>query len=175
MAQVHAVSPVRDKVAEPVTDESALSQTWFNFGMLSLSHRSYHRTYEQRLDTLRHVVCADIFEWDGAAERDHTVEWPRVNSWGRFEFSELDFVNNSDMDKATNSRRLMLLYNDMLGLGPAEASPGDNVFVLGGLQVPLVLRQVQEHFIIVGACYVHGIVDGEEGWSIDDVLDIDIW
>jgi hypothetical protein len=175
MAQVHAVSPVRDEVAEPVTDESALSQTWFNFGMLSLSHRSYHRTYEQRLDTLRHVVCADIFEWDGAAKRDHTVAWPRVNSWGRFEFSELDFVNNSDMDKATSLRRLMWLDNDMLGLGPAEASPDDVVSVLGGLQVPLVLRRVQQHFIIIGQCYVYGIMDGIMLWQVKDICDIDIW
>lgn len=144
--------------------------------MLNLSRNSYHRTYEQRLDTLRRVVCADIFEWDSAAKRNYTIAWPTEDYSRRFEFKPLDFVNNSDMDKATNSRRLMLLYNDMLGLGPAEASPGDHVFVLGGLQVPLVLRQVQEHFIIIGACYLHGIMDGQVlGWKESQICDIDIW
>ena len=167
---------MRDDTAESDSGELPLSQTWFNFGMLSLSRDSYHRTYEQRLRTLRHVVCADIFKWDGAAIRSHTVAWPTENLFQRFEFRGSDFVNDSDMDKATNLRRLIWLNTyDMLALGPAEASPGDFVSVLGGLQVPLILRRVQQHFIIIGKCYVHGIMDGEMPWKKKDICDIDIW
>ena len=143
--------------------------------MLSFSYNSYHRTYEQSLEMLRHVVCASVIDWDGVAERGCFTSWPLLNSSQQFEFREQDFVKTPDMDKATSQRRLMWLDNDMLGLGPAEASTGDVISVLGGLQIPLVLRQVKEHFIIIGACYVHGIMDGERPWKENDICDIDIW
>lgn len=79
------------------------------------------------------------------------------------------------MNKATGRRRLISLDTDLLGIGPAEAEVEDLVCILGGLQVPLILRAVEDHFIIVGECYVHGIMDGEKAGEVWEVREFDIW
>jgi hypothetical protein len=175
IASIHDVGPARNKAPKYGINESAVSQRWFTFGMLSLSHNAYDCTYEERLDTLRRVMCADVFEGDSSQIRRNVVRWPSTDTSHRFEFSERDFVVNPNMDKATNLRRLISLDDDLLGLGPADASAGDFVYVLCGLPVPLVLRKFQEHFLIVGECYVHGIMDAERPWEQDEIRDIDIW
>ncbi len=50
-------------------------------------------------------------------------------------------------------------------MGPAELSEGDQVYILAGGKVPLVLRPVSgsqlDTFELVGDCYIHGVMDGE--------------
>lgn len=50
-----------------------------------------------------------------------------------------------------------------IGIGPPDAKPGDQVWVLSGGQVPFVLRKADADAIysLVGDAYVHGIMDGE--------------
>ena len=38
---------------------------------------------------------------------------------------------------------------------------GDLLCVISGVKVPLVLRKIDNHYIIIGDCYVDGIMDGE--------------
>ncbi|KAI0184020.1 heterokaryon incompatibility protein-domain-containing protein [Xylaria flabelliformis] len=47
--------------------------------------------------------------------------------------------------------------NGYMGLGPKGVQQGDLVCVLFGCQQPLVLRPVEDHYIVVGSCYVNGI------------------
>ncbi|GAW19669.1 hypothetical protein ANO14919_091580 [Xylariales sp. No.14919] len=51
--------------------------------------------------------------------------------------------------------------NGYLGLGPPATLPGDLVCVLGGCTMPLVLRRVDSHYLLVGQCHVLGLMDGE--------------
>ncbi len=46
-------------------------------------------------------------------------------------------------------------------LGPAALETGDTVCVLFGAKVPFCLRPVDERFLLVGECYVHGLMKGE--------------
>ena len=49
-----------------------------------------------------------------------------------------------------------------IGLAPSNALPGDQVCVLLGCQVPMLLRPSPNHqFQVVGECYVYGLMDGE--------------
>lgn len=49
-----------------------------------------------------------------------------------------------------------------MGMCPDTAQVGDLVCVLFGAQIPFVLRKREpEGYIVVGECYVHGIMDGE--------------
>ena len=43
-----------------------------------------------------------------------------------------------------------------LGFGPIEIQDWDEVWVLDDATVPFILRPVDDHYILVGACYVHG-------------------
>ncbi|KAL7623190.1 hypothetical protein AAE478_006871 [Parahypoxylon ruwenzoriense] len=44
-----------------------------------------------------------------------------------------------------------------MGLGPRGVQQGDLVCVLFGCQQPLVLRPVEDYYLVVGSCYVNGI------------------
>ncbi|CAG8980594.1 hypothetical protein HYALB_00013577 [Hymenoscyphus albidus] len=50
-----------------------------------------------------------------------------------------------------------------MGLGPYNASVGDHVYILFGVDVPFVLRRMESkgNFRIIGDCYTHGFMDGE--------------
>lgn len=46
-------------------------------------------------------------------------------------------------------------------LGPAAMEAGDIVCVLFGAKVPFCLRPIGNRFLLVGECYVHGLMKGE--------------
>lgn len=49
----------------------------------------------------------------------------------------------------------------LFGLGPSGAENGDKVCVFHGCSVPVVVRQVKHYCVLVGECFVYGIMDGE--------------
>jgi len=72
---------------------------------------------------------------------------------------------------AVSMRRISILRDGYMGLGPTSMWPGDLVYVLMGGAVPFVLRPTgvqysgrsgftQSHKLI-GDCYVHGVMDGQ--------------
>jgi hypothetical protein len=48
-----------------------------------------------------------------------------------------------------------------LGLGPKMMRKGDLICVLLGSKVPFIMRKVDNHFILLGECFVLGLMDGE--------------
>ncbi|KAN0113261.1 Heterokaryon incompatibility protein (HET) domain containing protein [Hyaloscypha variabilis] len=59
-------------------------------------------------------------------------------------------------------RRLFVTASGHQGIGPQALEKGDEVWILGGAKVPMVLRRVQEGiYRLVGEAYVHGIMEGE--------------
>ena len=60
-------------------------------------------------------------------------------------------------------RSLFSTVDRKLGLGPTSARQGDQIWILNGAKVPFILRPISdEMFELVGACYVHGIMHGQE-------------
>ncbi|TVY71201.1 Heterokaryon incompatibility protein 6 OR allele [Lachnellula suecica] len=65
-----------------------------------------------------------------------------------------DVVSNRKFFRSANKRRL--------GLAPPKAEKGDIICILFGCSVPVLLRRVENgQHILVGECYVHGMMDGE--------------
>lgn len=58
-------------------------------------------------------------------------------------------------------RKLIITDGGYLGLAAKHVQQGDLVTILGGAQVPVMLRCVGDHHITVGEAYIHGIMDGE--------------
>ncbi|KAI9640856.1 hypothetical protein NHQ30_010697 [Ciborinia camelliae] len=46
-------------------------------------------------------------------------------------------------------------------LGPAALEAGDIICVLFGVKLPLCLRPMGKYYLLVGECYVHGLMKGE--------------
>ena len=62
-------------------------------------------------------------------------------------------------------RRLITTKIGLVGMAPAVTKKGDTVAVILGCREPLVLRPVEQDgqkcFKVVGACYLHGLMEGE--------------
>ncbi|KAH8685379.1 heterokaryon incompatibility protein-domain-containing protein [Tricladium varicosporioides] len=69
-------------------------------------------------------------------------------------------------------RRMVVLETGHFGLVPAVSRPGDEVWVVMGASMPIVLRRQKDSevgrgsFGVVGECYIEGFMSGE---AIDDV------
>ena len=63
--------------------------------------------------------------------------------------------------RATSGRRMFVTKNRYVGLGPEHTRVGDSVALLLGGSTPFVLRGVEQQWMVLGDCYVHGAMDGE--------------
>ena len=75
-----------------------------------------------------------------------------------------DLAIQIQMDK----RCLFVLSNGLVGTGPPSIRKDDEVFLLQGVQVPMVLRRnrvlsegIAETYTIVGAVLVHGLMNDD--------------
>lgn len=51
--------------------------------------------------------------------------------------------------------------NNCMGIGCKYAQPGDQICVLFGVRMPVILRPVGDHYRFLGLCYVHELMKGE--------------
>lgn len=68
-------------------------------------------------------------------------------------------------------RALGTTEKSYLAMLPIGVEVEDEIVVLDGGRVPFVIRAQGDNYKLVGACYVHGIMDGEavsEGGSASD-------
>lgn len=75
----------------------------------------------------------------------------------------------------TRHRRFAVTRKGYFVLGPGVLQEGDVVVVLRGGKVPFLLRRVsaigndpEGGWVLVGECYVHGLMDGEK-WDVEGV------
>ncbi|KAK4956672.1 hypothetical protein LTR10_006199 [Elasticomyces elasticus] len=47
-----------------------------------------------------------------------------------------------------------------LGLAPKSARQGDYICIIKGISVPVVMRQEAKHYVLIGECYLHAMMDG---------------
>jgi hypothetical protein len=59
-----------------------------------------------------------------------------------------------------------------MGLGPQELEECDVFCVLAGRSVPVLLRKENDHYVLVGECFVWELMDGE---SVKDGTEGDDW
>ncbi|UPK95878.1 hypothetical protein LCI18_006813 [Fusarium solani-melongenae] len=72
-------------------------------------------------------------------------------------------------------RRLFGTRDGRMGLGASAAKVGDSIAILQGCNTPMILRRLREGWVIVGECYVHGIMYGEVIQGEHKVADIKIY
>jgi hypothetical protein len=67
------------------------------------------------------------------------------------------------IDAAENCRhrKFFRTCKGYFGLGPRAMRPGDICCVLLGAKVPFILRPERQQYLLVGECYVHGVMRGE--------------
>ena len=75
---------------------------------------------------------------------------------------------------AMGGRVMMASDRSYAGLVPIGALKGDLVAIISGASTPFILRSKGDGYILVGECYVHGIMHGE-GLKLGDEVDITLY
>ena len=72
-------------------------------------------------------------------------------------------------------RRIFRTEKGYIGSAPATAQKDDSIAIIKGARVPLSLRASLggREWALIGACYVHGVINGE-GFKEDDCIDLHI-
>jgi hypothetical protein len=58
-------------------------------------------------------------------------------------------------------RTFFISSKGYMGMGPEALREGDQICVALGCSVPLLIRQTEDHHVLVGECFVWGLMDGE--------------
>ncbi|KAG9499543.1 hypothetical protein J7337_007999 [Fusarium musae] len=72
-------------------------------------------------------------------------------------------------------RRLFGTRNGRMGLGTCAAEINDKIVVLRGCNTPLILREFNNGWKLIGECYTHGVMYGEVTAKDDELVDITIY
>jgi hypothetical protein len=80
------------------------------------------------------------------------------------------FVFGKAFHRASWGRTLFGTRTGRVGIGPYSMRSSDLVVILKGGQTPYILRKKNDHHVLVGECYVHGIMQGE-AFGIDVPLE----
>ncbi|KAI9770768.1 MAG: hypothetical protein M1840_003018 [Geoglossum simile] len=112
-------------------------------------------------NTIDNLFTQEILEpflgWPDTQTRPG-ISWPVEDNPDRgHKYAKLFYT---DMKSKTKDLRFFKA-GDYIGLGPQGIAPGDSVCVLWGCNVPLVLRAVGDAYILLGPCFVYGLMDGE--------------
>ncbi|KAF4610419.1 hypothetical protein G7Y89_g15700 [Cudoniella acicularis] len=119
------------------------------------------------------TLVADVMKVSNKRTRGYAITldyWSRVRNYTepptdpnyRTEFGSLLF--------SKSGRSLFWTEDGYLGLGPTDVKPGDHVCIFFGGEVLYLLRSIGIHYLFVGECYVHGLMDGEAYALLDDGL-----
>lgn len=68
------------------------------------------------------------------------------------------------------NRRLFTTANGYVGLGPQAMQEGDSLCVLSDSRLPMMLRQSGTEWNVLGPCYAHGVMGGEECRKSGDAI-----
>lgn len=70
--------------------------------------------------------------------------------------------------RVANARRFFVSGTGRFGWVPLRTEASDRVCVLQGMRIPVILRPRGDQWEFIGACYVHGLMDGEI-WDLDNL------
>lgn len=153
----------RDPISSRNVDHSTLPQDMFRLCILGIILMGSHaQSVVEKFGLASHPEIVEKFlgPGDQAAHLLESGELPK------------DLVDISTLrvhlPKLTSDRlSLVLNYvafwtsDGYLGWGPPGMAEGDDVCVIIGCDVPVILRYVGDHYIHIGPCWVLGLMNGE--------------
>lgn len=71
-------------------------------------------------------------------------------------------------DRVQYARKFFVSCSGRIGWVPFRTRVGDRISVFRGVRMPFILRPQRGRWEIIGACYVHGLMDGEV-WDLAEL------
>ncbi|KAJ4324084.1 hypothetical protein N0V84_004050 [Fusarium piperis] len=109
---------------------------------------------EQAINRHMGAINEAIDHTIGLANKNVTCRCMSQSPQQHFDRDELEKFITSMSQYGMNRR--IFGTDHSLGLGPMELEDWDEVWTLEGATVPFILRPVDDHYKLVGACYIHG-------------------
>jgi hypothetical protein len=156
-------------------DRLVMQREWRRLCGLNMHNRSNYVAGGKATNAFWRTLVNDMLEPEDLTtlRRCQTEDYKTYRTWVE-ELGDSDtpywksrHVQNyhSGFREACLGRRFFVTKKGYFGVGPAELEEGDEIYILAGGKVPLVLRPLPESqpntFELVGDCYVHGVMDGE--------------
>jgi hypothetical protein len=64
------------------------------------------------------------------------------------------------LNTCTHERQMFISKQGYVGLAPSAAQLGNLLCIFIRVRVPIVLRKVEDHYVLIGESYVDGVMDG---------------
>ncbi|KAH7079379.1 hypothetical protein BKA63DRAFT_265764 [Paraphoma chrysanthemicola] len=106
--------------------------------------KKYHMAGRWKDDARAWVICDRLLQ---------TLAEPFAESEGR----------------VRHARKFFVSRYGRIGWVPFRTRVGDRVCVFRGMRMPIIIRPDNDRWEIIGACYVHGLMDGEL-WDLRDLF-----
>jgi len=96
---------------------------------------------------------------------EFSLSWDELSLHNYAKFSELLDLRYAMMMekllKIISGQKFIVTGKGYMGIAPHEVVEGDIISVIPGVRAPMVLRSVENGYIIVGTCFVLDMMDGE--------------
>ncbi|KAE9378296.1 hypothetical protein N431DRAFT_435446 [Stipitochalara longipes BDJ] len=152
-----------------------VQREWRLLSGLDIPDRSNYVSGGKAIDAFWRVQSSDCYSekvgvtWRRCQSKDYQAyrEWVRdlEDAMPKGWTSDLAKRYHRGFIRTCCGRRFFVTKKGYFGIGPAELAEGDQIYILAGGKVPLVLRPLSESqpntFELVGDCYTHGVMDGE--------------
>ena len=163
-------------------DAIEVLESWLKFFDQFADHTAFPSSTEGRESPFWSIFIGDRFcaggqRWRNYEKTDYEAyEAFQHGLVARRSFSEAARDYRTSFLSARAFRCLFATDRGYIGLGPPEMQKGDHVYILSGGEVPYILRPVPgprpRTFELVGDCYLHGIMYGEEAGTDEDYHDV---
>ncbi|KAH7393613.1 heterokaryon incompatibility protein-domain-containing protein [Cadophora sp. MPI-SDFR-AT-0126] len=114
----------------------------------------------------RRALVADTRYTLASLTRGHILDWGSITAADDIlDVKSLSLKQNtwSQLVMTSHGRRMGVITGGRLGIFPPATSPGDKVAMFMGGKLLYVIRPVArcEGYVLIGECYVNGLMDGE--------------
>lgn len=128
-------------------------------------------------NTFSRIICGDVcktLDGDSEFRRARETDFPEEDAWNRLIDGDIYALDPRAYGWGLNfgvwGRCFFTTYSDKMGLCHPNTLPGDEVWVMRGIQVPFVVRPLEPadagcagKYSFLGDCFLNGIMDGELG------------
>ena len=126
-------------------------------------------------NTFSRIICGDVcktIDGDSDFRRARLADFPEEDIWNQLIDGDLSVLDPRaygwGLNFGISGRCFFTTYSDKMGLCHPNTLPGDEVWVMRGVQVPFVLRPLSPadvgytiKYSFLGDCFLNGIMDGE--------------
>jgi len=139
--------------------------------MLDFNREHVNRWKDDEVQAIEDEIVEGLLEIAAKEPDIHVPDWVRdrghrllgdaaVQKSDRSSQGRIMFIHTAGYN-LVKAIRLARSTNGFFAMTPLMTEIGDVICVVEKCRIPMLLRQQDDHFVIVGSCYVQGLMDGE--------------